>query len=143
VTIVSRGRKSAAQLAMIGSHGIETNPRPKPPLDFSKEERAEWKRQVGAMPADYFPAETHPILAQYCRHIVRSRWIASEIARMQNGEIEFSAVKYQMLLKGETSQSTCIKNLAAAMRLTQASVGGNYSRRRANLSKPVWSRQES
>jgi hypothetical protein len=141
MTIVSRGRKSAAQMAMLGAHGVEVLPRPKPPKDFNKEERAEWRALVEAMPADYFPQETHGILAQYVRHLVRSRWVAAELARMQRGELKFEPLKYTALMKAETAQSIQIKNLAAQMRLTQKSTDGAHNRRRANLAEPAWSRQ--
>lgn len=138
-----RGRRSAESLATIGAFGVESEHRPSPPADFSKDEKKEWRRQVDGMPSDYFPPSCHPVLAQYVRHIVRARWMAAEIARMQSGEVPFDARKYSTLIASENSQSNTIKNLAAQMRLTQASTDGKYSRARgANLAKPVWSRPQ-
>src|SRR5262249_55742268 len=113
---LSRGRKSAAQIATMSATGIETGPRAEPPADFTADERIEWNRQINSLAAEHFPIETHPMLALYCRHIVRSRWIAGELSRMQNDPEQFDSHRYHALLKVEASQTIAIKVLATAMR---------------------------
>ena len=142
VAIVSPGRKSRAQLAIVGAHGIETLPRPVAPIDFNDDEKAEWNAQVNAVPSDYYPSETHAVLVQYVRHIARARWLAHQLTEMQNDPEKFNEKKYRAFMELEKSQTWAFRSLANSMQLTQKSVNGNQSRRRANLAKPVWARQE-
>ena len=47
---------------------------PEPVEELSAEERVEWRKFTARLPADWFPPETWPVLAQLCRHIVQARW---------------------------------------------------------------------
>src|SRR5262249_19755407 len=143
LAVTSRGRKSRDQLAIVGALGIETGARPPPPPDLTEAEKAIWNEQVNAVSDDYFPPETHPVLAQYCRHICRARWIAKQITEMQDDLARFDERKYQALLGLEKTQTWAIRSLANVMQLTQKSVNGNSSRRRANLPKPVWQKSQA
>jgi hypothetical protein len=58
-----------------------TQPEPLPEL--SAEERREWAKFTGRMPADWFPPETWPMLAQLCRHICTARWIGECLQEMR------------------------------------------------------------
>jgi hypothetical protein len=66
-----RGRKSAAELATPFS--IIPGARPEPPTDLTDEQADEWRAIVSRMPSDWFPRETHPVLAELCFYIVRAR----------------------------------------------------------------------
>jgi hypothetical protein len=68
-----RGRKSQAHLAIVAP--IPTG-RPQPPPDLTEEQAEVWRSTAAALPHDWFPRETLPILAQYCRHVCRARWLA-------------------------------------------------------------------
>lgn len=52
--------------------GMSAITRPDPPDEYrlSDEQTAEWWSVVNRMPADWFPRETHALLAQFCRHVV-------------------------------------------------------------------------
>ena len=67
-----RGRKSAASLAVI-SGGTE---RPEPPEDLTPGQAEEWRAIVKRLPADWFPRETHALLANFCRHVTAARFIS-------------------------------------------------------------------
>ncbi len=73
---MQRGRKSAATLSIVTQ--IETR-RPPPPEELTEAQAAEWRATTGTMPAGWFGRETHPVLASYCRHVCRSRWLAGQI----------------------------------------------------------------
>jgi hypothetical protein len=68
-----RGRKSRAHLSIVAP--IKTG-RPLPPQDLTEEQAEVWRSTVAALPADWFPRETLPVLAQYARHVCRARWLA-------------------------------------------------------------------
>lgn len=61
---------------------------PEPPEELSAEERAEWLKFTSRMPLDWFPAETHPMLAQLCRHICQSRWVGQSLQEVRAGLLD-------------------------------------------------------
>jgi hypothetical protein len=71
--MTQRGRKSAAHLAIVAP--IPTG-RPQPPPDLTEEQSEVWRSTAAALPPDWFARETLPVLAQYCRHVCRARWLA-------------------------------------------------------------------
>ena len=62
---------AALSLEVIGPGGLETIRRPAPPRSLSDEEAEEWRAVVNRLPATWFPRETHSMLTQYCRQVVR------------------------------------------------------------------------
>lgn len=114
----ARGRKSSAELSVIGPGGVETVRRPEPPADLSDEQADEWREVVNRLPADWFPRETWAILAQYCRHVTRARRLAQLIERAEQAE-EVDIKEYRDLLRSEEEQSRAIASLATKMRISQ------------------------
>ena len=53
--------------------------RPPPPEDFTAEQAEIWRATVATMPVGWFGRETYQILASYCRHVCRGRWLADKI----------------------------------------------------------------
>ena len=133
-----RGRRSAASLSVISSSGIETVERPRPPQDLTPEQGAEWISVVNRMPADWFPRETHGMLAQYCRHVVASRRVAQLIAAAESDEDEqeFSVKDYDRLLKMQEREGRAISSLATKMRLSQQSTYDKSKRKPGQVRKP-------
>jgi hypothetical protein len=128
--MTQRGRKSAAALTLSTITGpLETIPRPDAPYDLSDEEVEEWRAVTERLPATWFPRETHGLLTQYCRHIVRARRIAQIIRTMENppkpkkGEekAEFDIDAYNKLLIMQERESRSISHLAVKMRIAQQS----------------------
>ena len=113
-----RGRKGAAQTEVSGA--VAVIDRPQAPLDLTPDETDEWNAVVDAMPADWFPRETWPLLAQYCRHAVTSRRLGQLVdAEMARPDMDMRTLKDLLTLqRGETSG---LKALAASMRLAQQS----------------------
>jgi hypothetical protein len=74
--MAQKGRKSAASLSIVTQ--LETR-RPPPPDDLTAEQAEEWRATVSTMPVGWFGRETYPLLASYCRHVCRSRWLAKQL----------------------------------------------------------------
>jgi len=118
--LASRGRRSAAALAVIPPQSLQV--RPEPPADLTAEQAIEWRAIVDRMPADWFTRETHALLAQLCRHITASRAIAKRlIPDLSNGELN-------TLLRMQEREGKAIEKLSRAMRLSQYS---RYDRKKA------------
>lgn len=115
----TRGRQSAAALSVISGGGIETIRRAEPADELTEEEAEVWRLVVNRLPADWFPAETLPMLSQYCRHTVASRRVAQLIERMQSDTDGFSIKDYDRLLKMQERESRCLASLATKMRISQ------------------------
>jgi hypothetical protein len=80
--MAQRGRPTRASLALVSAR-IEAIPRQSAPSELTKEESEIWNTVVAAEPADWFSASTRPILAQYCRHIIRARRTAELIQNLE------------------------------------------------------------
>ena len=85
-------------MAVIGPSGIETVRRPEPPEDLTDEQATQWRAIVNRMPADHFPRETHQILTQLCRQIVRGNHLAQLIDAAEK-EPEFDYKVYLKLVR--------------------------------------------
>ena len=112
-----RGIKSAASQEVAA---VVVVSRPQAPLDLTPDETDEWIAVVEAMPADWFPRETWPLLSQYCRHAVTSRRVGQLIdAEMAAPEIDLP--KLDKLTQMQARETGALKAMAAAMRLAQQS----------------------
>lgn len=61
---------------------------PEPLAELSQEERVEWVKFTGRMPADWFPPECWPMLAQLCRHICQGRFIGQCLQEARAGILD-------------------------------------------------------
>jgi hypothetical protein len=128
----TRGRKSAGEL--MTASPVTTIRRPDPPLDLAPEEADVWIATVEALPADWFPRETWPLLTQWCRHTVSARRVSQLLdAEMCRDEIDHASLG--QLLAFQARETAALKAMAAAMRLSQQAsysargAGGQKSRR--------------
>ena len=130
-----RGRDSAAanEIAAIGK--LETVQRPDAPYDLTDEQVDEWRAVVARLPADWFTRETHALLAQYCRHVVRARRIAQLIDQAEKSD-PFDVKEYRDLLRSEEEQSRAIASLATRMRLTQQTTYDKSKKKPGSGRKP-------
>jgi hypothetical protein len=125
-----RGRKGSGHLTIISGGTVEPIERPRPPQELSVEEAAEWRAVVEALPADFFGRETHALLVQHCRHVVRARRIAELLASIEAAS-EFDMEAYGAALAMQTRETAAIARLATRMRLAQqASVDRRQERPR-------------
>ena len=132
----SRGRVSAAALAVVSSAAIEAHERPGPPSELRGEERFEWMTVVNRMPADWFPPETHGLLVQYCRHRVAARRVSQLIEAAEAGD-EIDVDEYDRLLRMQEREGRAMSALSTRMRLSQQSTY-DKSRRKPTPGKRPW-----
>jgi hypothetical protein len=133
--VEGRGRKSAASLAIISSSGIETIERPRPPSELNDEQSFEWNAVVNRLPADWFGRETQGLLAQYCRHVVAARRVASLITSAE-ADPECSIKDYDRLLKMQEREGRAISSLATKMRLSQQTTYDKSRKKPTSARKP-------
>jgi uncharacterized protein YicC (UPF0701 family) len=145
-----RGRKSAASLSVVSSNEIERIERPRPPSDLNQEQAAEWTSIVNRMPAEWFPRETHGMLAQLCRHLVSARRVADMIGALENeltkeaedddksqAELILGATKaFDRLYKMQEREGRAISSLSTKMRLSQQSTYDKSKRKPGQTRKP-------
>jgi hypothetical protein len=114
----SRGRTSSASLSVTTAAPVDVIQRPDAPYDLTDEQSEEWWAVVNRMPADWFPRETHSMLAQYCRHVVAARRVSQLIANAE-GSDPFDVEGYDRLLKMQEREGRALSSLATRMRLSQ------------------------
>lgn len=132
----TRGRDSAASQEIVRLvQPIERIERPKPPAELTDEQAEEWREVVGRMPADWFPRETHPLLTDYCRHVVMARKIAQLISQAEEGET-LDVAEYDRLGKMAERESRVIASLATKMRLTQQTTYDKSKKKPSGVKKP-------
>ena len=131
-----RGRKSAASLSVISGSGIETIRRPDPPTELTDEQADEWRAVVTRLPADWFPRETHGMLAAYCRHVVTARRVAQIVQQIESAK-EFDINAYDQALKMQEREGRAVSSLATRMRISQqATVRAEKARKGSPVSRP-------
>lgn len=132
----TRGRTSAAELSVISGNGVETVRRPDPPSELTDEQAEEWQAVVMRLPADWFPRETHSMLAQYCRHVVSARRCAQLVAQIEGAE-QLDMDAYDKALKMQEREGRAISSLATRMRISQqATVRQEKARKPGMVAKP-------
>jgi hypothetical protein len=123
--MTQRGRKSSDALLMADATAPAIQPvgRPDAPYDLNDEQAEEWWAIVNRMPENWFPRETHGMLSQLCRHIVRGRKISQMADEMEKlkGTDAFDFEVYRQLLAEEEKQTRTIASLCTRMRITQQS----------------------
>lgn len=128
-----RGRKSVASLAV--ATPVETLERPDAPYDLTDEQADEWWAVVNRMPADWFPRETHGMLAQYCRHVVSARRVAQLIAA-EEGKKEIEIPVLDQLYKMQEREGRALSSLATRMRITQQTTYDKSKKKPSSVKKP-------
>lgn len=130
----NRGRKSRAELEVV-KHDYEVIPRPRAPADLTPDQSEEWRRIVNRLPADWFPGETHAVLAQYCRHAVAARRVAQLIASAEQ-DSDLDVDQYDKLLKMQERESRALASLGTKMRMTQQGTSTHRARKGNMVQKP-------
>jgi hypothetical protein len=130
----TRGRKSAASLTVAAP--VQTLDRPDAPYDLTDEQSDEWWAVVNRMPADWFPRETHALLAGYCRHVVSARRISQLIVDAESSNpVDVDVL--DKLYKMQERESRAISSLATRMRITQQTQY-DKSKKRGTQAKNPW-----
>lgn len=134
--MAKRGRVSAAALEVASPGLVSSVQRPDAPYDLTDEQSEEWWAVVNRMPADWFPRETHGMLAQYCRHVVAARRCAQLVAACE-AEPQLDVERYDRLLKMQEREGRAISSLATRMRISQqATVRAEQARKPTQVKKP-------
>lgn len=131
----TRGRVSRAALEVVGPGSVDIVQRPAAPDYLGDEEAAEWVAVVDRLSADWFPRETHGLLADYCRHVVRGRRIDQMIAaQMDAPDVDVDAL--DKLYKMAERESRAASSLATRLRMTQQSTVSAKAKKPAVMKKP-------
>jgi len=109
-------RKSSAELSVVPI-GTAVH-RLSPPPSLIKEEAAVWEDVVATKPADWFQADSAPILAEYCRAVVMSERLSYMIQASMLGEVE-DGPSLKDLLKMRDAESRRVMTCGTKLRLTQ------------------------
>ena len=131
-----RGRESSASLSVVGPGGIETVRRPDPPPELTDEQAIEWRAIINRLPADWFPRETHGMLAAYCRHVVTARRVADLVRSIEQSE-ELDVGEYDRALRMQEREGRAISSLATRMRISQHSTY-DKSKKKPPAAKRPW-----
>lgn len=103
--------------------------RPEPPETLSAAEAEVWRQVASTKPHDWFTADTHPLLEEYCRASVQADRIAAELAGYKRIPKKGDALRrYAWLCKQQGELRRALKALAASMRISQQA---RYSEKRA------------
>lgn len=118
--MIQRGRKSLKALAAPAAGATTLLERPEAPLDLTPEQSDVWRATVDALPADWFPRETWPLLSQYCRHTIDARRIA-QLIDQECAKPDMDVKAFGDLLTMQARETAALKAMAASMRLSQQS----------------------
>ncbi|BAQ16925.1 hypothetical protein [Methyloceanibacter caenitepidi] len=141
---------------------IERIERPPPPDVLTDEQAEIWRQVVNRLPADWFKAETLPLLEAYCRHAVQSRRVAALIEQMELAESERIARKskkktrkaksedaedddapfpfkdYDRLLKMQARESGTLASLSVKLRISQSTTYDKSKAKGGSGKKTPW-----
>lgn len=131
----TRGRRSSASLEVTQDGSIERVARPDAPYDLTDLQTEEWWAIVERLPADWFPRETHSVLAQLCRHVVAARRVAQLIAACE-AEDELDLAQYDQLLRMQERETRCMTSVATKLRITQQSTRSDKAHKPSQVRKP-------
>lgn len=132
----TRGRKSAASLEVALAEPVQKLQRPDAPYDLTDEQSEEWWAVVNRLPADWFPRETHAVLAQYCRHVVAARRVAQLVNDAERGGDSLDLGKYDQLLKMQEREGRALSSLATRLRITQQSTMSEKAKKPPQVKRP-------
>jgi hypothetical protein len=113
---VSRGRASAASLAVVQGQGD----RPPPPEGLTPEQRKLWVEITESMEPGWFRPETQPLLEVMVQYVARQRIVARELNEMEDSP-GFNRNQWLHLLSHDMALTKAIADLSTKMRLTQQS----------------------
>jgi hypothetical protein len=145
-----RGRKSAQSLTVAQ---VQSIPRAAPPSDLSAYEAECWTTVVNTKPADWFTADTLPLLRSYVRHCYQAKKIDDEMDKIierpfvdegakYKGEDLYIGDLFEKLQKMRERESAKIMALARSMRLTQQAQihpeTAGTSRNKGSKGSAVW-----
>ena len=132
-------RKSASHAVTLLKSVVEIA-RPDAPYELTDEEADVWRVIVNRMEADYFPAETWPLLCAYCRATVRARFLAGlrECMTKPDAEKKFDLDAYACVVRMENECAKSLAMLATKMRISHQSTYDESKRKPPVMVRPPW-----
>ena len=114
-----RGRKSVSGL--VAQDNLAPIPRMAPPGDLSDYEAAIWTSVINTKPADWFQADTLPLLLSYCKHVSTAATLDKELSLFDPGWLrdDDGLKRFKLLTDMRERESRALTALARSMRLTQ------------------------
>jgi chaperone required for assembly of F1-ATPase len=110
--------------------------RPDAPYDLTDEQSEEWWAVVNRLPADWFPRETHGVLAQYCRHVVAARRVAQLVNAEEKAGATLDLGRYDVLLKMQEREGRALSSLATRLRITQQATMSEKAKKPTQVARP-------
>jgi hypothetical protein len=103
---------------------LPLNPRVKPrlpvPATLTPAQAGIWKTTINSLPAEYFPAETAPLLERFCCHTARCRDIEVLLAAVDPAAPDGLA-RLSLLSRLARAETAAAGSMARALRLTTQS----------------------
>jgi recombinational DNA repair ATPase RecF len=134
-----RGRVGKAERDLSELSAELVDARPDPPKDLTREQAREWRAVVQSMPPDWFQREHHSILAAYCAHVCRRRFLDKALAvqTLDNAE---DVTQYDKLAKAAERETRALLACARSMRFTHQSRYDERTaaRNAANVGSEPW-----
>jgi len=119
--MLQRGRKSALALAPVT---VLPGQRPQPPASLTPAQAERWQRIVASKPADWFQAESFPLLEAYLVAADLAATLKAEIDRFAKRRGRLAGKRladFRALAREHREASDTLMRLATKMRLTQQS----------------------
>jgi hypothetical protein len=115
-----RGKKSAAELSTIVTLSVRL---PQPPKGMTERQAKIWREVIATKPADWFAADSLPLLVCYCRACETADLLQDKIDAYDPAWLDENSglARYEKLLKMRSLQVANITSLATKMRLSQQS----------------------
>ena len=118
--------KKSQTVKSLEAAGLSTDflqDRPNPMPDMTQEQGEEWQAIVNRMADDWFPRESHQLLAQYCRHECEAKFIAGILRahKLDPDKTNAWLEQYGDLLKLQEREGRAMSSLATRLRITQQS----------------------
>jgi len=120
--MLKRGRKSAAEIAVVVTGEFGT--RPQPPDDLNERQAEIWREAAASEPADFFNTSVlRNILTDYCRHRESAESITAVISEFKSEWLKSAegAKRYSGLLRMRDLEMRASLSCATKLRLTNQS----------------------
>ncbi len=114
-----RGRKGSITVAA----PVKSIPRLPPPAELTEYEAHIWASVVNTKPADWFQADTLPLLLSYCKHVSHASTLDNEIRKFNPEWLrdDDGLRRYKLLTDMRERESRALTALARSMRLSHQS----------------------
>lgn len=124
--------------------------RPTPPDTLTEEQQSVWKTIVNRLPGDWFPAETHDMLAAYCTHSVTMTKLNGMIKVLEELDAETLVLdpdymkQYKTMVSMRKQETAAMASLATKLRMTiQSTRSASKSKEVGNvMSITPWDNEE-